>query len=73
METKWWLDSSTVRASLVAFTAAIVPALRLFGIDIGDGEVKSIVDGICGLITLMSVVWAIIGRFKADKPLTLKK
>ncbi|MFA6429761.1 MAG: hypothetical protein WCV84_04670 [Patescibacteria group bacterium] len=73
MEQKYWLDSSTVRASLLQMLPVMVLVLKMFGIEIGDGETQSIVEGITAIVSLVGVVYAIVGRAKADKPLTFTK
>ncbi len=72
-DTKFWLDSTTVRGALVTVLPAIALVLKAFDIDIGEGERENIVDGIAALAGLIGAVYAIIGRFRASKPISTSK
>ena len=72
-DTKFWLDSTTVRGALVTVLPAIALILKAFDIDIGEGERENLVDGIAALAGLVGTVYAIVGRFRASKPLSASK
>lgn len=63
---KWWLDSTTIRGTLVACVPVIIMLLKVFGIDVGEGELGKVVDAVVALVGAAGVVYAIIGRFKTD-------
>lgn len=70
METKFWLDSTTVRGALVTILPALILILKAFHVDLGDGEKNAIVDGIVAVAGLVGTGYAIIGRFRASGRLT---
>jgi len=71
--TKWWLDSETVQSALVTYIPTIFLVLGLFGVKVTDSEAGSFVSGIVGVVGMIASTKAIIGRFKADKQITLNK
>lgn len=73
MDQKHWLDSTTVRATLLGTVPAVYAVSRAFGLDLPDGLLETIVNGLAAVLTLVSLAGAFIGRFKADKPLTFEK
>lgn len=73
MDTKHWLDSTTIKANLVGIVPAVYAISRVFGLHIQDGLLEEIVNGIAATLTLISLVGVFIGRFKANQPLTLEK
>lgn len=73
MENKFWLDSQTVRASLVTVIPMIALILKAFHVEIGNDEQNSIIEGLAAVAGLVGVVHVIVGRFKATKPLTFNK
>lgn len=73
METKFWLDSVTVRATLLGFVPAVYQIAKLGGLDLPDGLLEQVVEGFAAVLTLVSLVGVFIGRFKADKPLGFSK
>lgn len=72
MAAKFWLDSTTVRASLITILPAALMLLKAFHVEIGEGEANSIVDGLAALVGLVGAVVAIYGRLKATHTLTLE-
>jgi len=72
-ETKWWLDSETIKSALVTYIPAIFLVLGLFGVKVTDGEAGSFVSGIVGIVGMVASTKAIIGRFKVSKQIVLKK
>lgn len=72
-DTKFWLDSTTVRGALVTVLPAIALILKAFDIDLGEGDRENIIDGIAALAGLVGTVYAIVGRFRASKPLSASK
>jgi hypothetical protein len=72
-DTKFWLDSTTVRGALVTVLPAIALILKAFDIDIGEGEQENLVDGIAAVAGLIGTVYAIVGRFRASRPLSASK
>lgn len=69
-ETKWWMDSMTIRGALLTTLPTLVAILKLFGVEIGEGEVNVIVEGLAGIAGLIGGVMAIVGRFRAKHALT---
>jgi hypothetical protein len=72
-DAKFWLDSTTVRGALVTVLPAIALILKVFDIDLGEGDRENIIDGIAALAGLIGTVYAIVGRFRASKPLSATK
>lgn len=72
-DAKFWLDSTTVRGALVTVLPAIALILKAFDIDIGEGERENLVDGIAAVAGLIGTVYAIVGRFRASRPLSASK
>lgn len=70
---KFWLDSTTIRGALVTVLPAIALILKAFDIDIGEGEREHIVDGIAAIAGLVGTVYAIVGRFRASKTISVSK
>jgi hypothetical protein len=70
METKFWLDSTTVRGALVTVFPAVILILKAFHVEIGEGEQNTLVDGLVALAGLIGTAYAIIGRFKANSRIT---
>lgn len=74
METKYWLDSVTVRGNLLAVLPAIYAVCKIFGLEIPEGLLDQIIDGIAAVLTLVSIVMIFIGSFKKDRrPLGFSK
>ena len=69
-DTKYWLDSTTIRGALVTVIPAVVLIVKMFGVQIGNGEQQNLIDGVTAIAGLISTVVAIIGRFRATKQLT---
>ncbi len=72
-DAKFWLDSTTVRGALVTVLPAIALILKAFDVDLGEGDRENIIDGIAALAGLVGTVYAIVGRFRASKPLSASK
>jgi hypothetical protein len=72
-DAKFWLDSTTVRGALVTVLPAIALILKVFDIDLGEGDRENIIDGIAAIAGLVGTVYAIVGRFRASKPLSASK
>lgn len=72
-DAKFWLDSTTVRGALVTVLPAIALILKVFDIDLGEGDRENIIDGIAAVAGLVGTVYAIVGRFRASKPLSASK
>lgn len=70
METKFWLDSTTIRGALVTILPAFILILKAFHVEIGDGERNVIVDGVVAVAGLVGTGYAIVGRFRASGRLT---
>lgn len=62
---KWWLDSLTVRGGLLAALPTLKMLFALFGLEIQDGEMQAIVDGLAGLAGLAGTAIILIGRWRA--------
>lgn len=70
---KYWLDSSTIRSTILGAVPAIYAVAKVFGLDLPDGIIEQIADGVAAVAMLVSIIGAFIGRLKADKPITFKK
>lgn len=73
METKFWLDSTTVRGALITIFPAVILILKAFHVEIGDGEQNAIVDGLVALAGLIGTAYAILGRFRANSRITIER
>lgn len=73
MDQKYWLDSTTVQASLAQVVPFIVMLLNVFNVKMGSDEVMTVVTAISAVWSAVAVVYAVMGRFKADRPLTGQK
>lgn len=72
-DAKFWLDSTTVRGALVTVLPAAALILKAFDIDLGEGDRENIIDGIAAITGLVGTVYAIVGRFRASKPISATK
>ncbi len=73
MNTKYWLDSKTVRSVLLGALPTVYYVAKLFGFELPEGLLEQIVEGVAALLTLVSLIGAFIGRMKADQPLGFSK
>lgn len=73
METKYWLDSTTVRGVFLALIPTVYQVCRLFGLHLPDGILEPIADGISALIQLIGLLVAFWGRHTASQPLRYEK
>lgn len=73
METKHWLESLTIQGQLVSALPALYAIGKMFGLDLPDGTLESIVNGVSAIALVVGSIITVIGRFKADKPLSLNK
>lgn len=73
MDTKYWLDSTTVKATLAQIFPVLVLLLKALGIEILPGEADVIMQGIAGLVAMGGVIYAIYGRSQAMGGLHFKK
>ena len=79
MQTKWWLDSTTVRGALLASLSGVKQLLDLacllkYGcVAISNDEINVIVDAVAGLFSMAGVLLVIYGRIKAVLPLRLQR
>ena len=69
---KWWLDSQTVRATLLTAVPTIVTLLALVGVHIQNDQVELFVNGIAAVVGLVGLVKLLIDRF-GKKDITFKK
>jgi hypothetical protein len=71
MQKTFWLDSTTVRAALLGFVPAAYTILKAFGLDLPEGVLENIVEGIAAVLTVISLVYVLKGRFNPEvMPLT---
>lgn len=68
--TKRWLDSKTVRGTLMSLVPTLLVLFGVFGIGISNEELESIVEGIAALAGLIGSILAIYGRFTAKEDIT---
>lgn len=71
---KYWLDSSTIQATLRALVPTAILIARAFGLELGEGELIKAVEAVGSLVAsiwvLVEFVNVIRGRFKAEQPLS---
>lgn len=63
----------TVRGALLTTLPTLVAVLKLFGLEIGEGEINAIVEGLAGIAGIAGAFMAIIGRFRVKSDLTVNK
>jgi len=68
--TKHWLDSKTVRGSLLALVPPVLVVFGLLDINIGGEELEAIVELIAAFAGFIGGCVAIYGRFKAEGDIT---
>jgi len=68
--TKHWLDSKTVRGSLLALVPSLLVVFGLLGINIGGQELEAIIELISAIIGAVGVGLAIYGRLNAKGDIT---
>jgi len=73
VEEKWWLDSRTVRGTLLTVVPTLLAVLKLFGVDVHNDEAQAVVEGIASLCGMLGVVLAISGRLRASGKISLSK
>jgi uncharacterized protein (DUF697 family) len=73
MQSKWWLNSVTVRAALLSCLPTALLLAKAFGVEIAQEEAESVVDGLAAIIGMVSAVMVIYGRFTAKEPISLEK
>lgn len=72
-DSKWWLNSNTVRGALMAGVVVLKQALDLvclmkLGCNlIQDAEINAIVDAIVGVVGVVGVVMVIINRWRSTR------
>lgn len=69
---KWWLDSQTVRATLLTAVPTVVTLGALFGVNIQNDQVELFVNGIAAVVGLVGLAKLLIDRFE-KKDITFKK
>ena len=69
---KWFLASTTVRAILLTLLPTIATILNLFGIELGNNVLMSLIDGFSIVCGVGAAVYLWMKRHKAA-PLTLTK
>jgi len=69
---KWWLDSQTVRATLLTAVPTIVTLCALFNVHIENDQVELFVNGVAAVVGLAGIVKLIIDRF-SKKDITFKR
>jgi len=68
--TKHWLDSTTVRGSLLSLVPSLLVVFGLLNINIGGEELKAIIEVIAAFAGLVGGCVAIYGRFVAKGDIT---
>lgn len=69
---KWWLDSQTVRATLLTAVPTIVTLCALFNVHIENDQVELFVNGVAAVVGFVGIVKLIIDRF-SKKDITFKR
>ena len=69
---KWWLNSQTVRATLLTAVPTIVTLGALFGVHVQNDQVELFVNGVAAVVGLVGLVKLLIDRFE-KKDITFKK
>ena len=69
---KWWLNSQTVRSTLLTAVPTIVTLCALFNVQINNEQVELFVNGVAAVVGLVGIVNLMIDRF-SRKDITLKR
>lgn len=69
MLTKPWTQSNTIKGILISLLPTIYLILRANGVDVTDGTLETIIDGVFALIGVVGAVWAIRGRINVNSRL----
>ena len=65
---KNFLKSKTLQGIAVMLVPAI---LKLVGVEASDGETNMVINALPALTQAAGAIWAVIGRFRAEKDLTI--
>lgn len=68
---KWWLNSQTVRATLLTAVPTIVTLGALFGVHVQNDQVELFVNGVAALVGLIGLIKLLVDRFE-KKDITFK-
>lgn len=71
METKNWLSSLTIQGSLVGTVPAMYAVSKTFGLNLPDGTLEAVVNGVAALMAIASVVMTFVGRLRATQKIAL--
>ena len=71
--TKWWLNSLTVRGGFMAGATVVTSILNILGIKIGSDEVNAIADAVAALVSAIGILLVIYGRIRAEFSLRFQK
>lgn len=63
------LESLTIQGSLVGVFPAVYTVCKLFGLELPDGSVEAIMNGVAAVMAVSSVVMTFIGRIRATHKL----
>lgn len=70
---KWWLDSSTIRGTLLTIGPILIVLLNLFGVKVSDTEIGVFIDAVVSVIGAYGVFMAIKGRFDASRTISIER
>ena len=77
METKFYLDSQTIRGAIIAAIPIIAMVLKLFGIMMTEDEINLLTDYgftiASALMGIYGIYMVVVGRWKAETPLRGRK
>lgn len=69
---KWWLNSQTVRATLLTAVPTIITLCALFGVQIQNDQVELFINGIAAVVGLVGIAKLVFDRF-SKKDITFKR
>jgi hypothetical protein len=72
MEQKHWLTSLTIQGQLVTALPAIYAIAKMAGLDLPDGTLENIINGVSAVALVVGSIMTVVGRFRATTTLTTK-
>ena len=73
MDNKHWLESLTIRGQIVTSLPAIYAIAKMFGLDLPDGVLEALVNGLASACFIVGGAMTVFGRFRANRPLSTGK
>lgn len=60
----WYFNSTTIKGALLAVLPTVILVLKALGVEVLEGELEKVIDGLAGLAGMASVVVVILERVK---------